>query len=500
MDGLTTANNPTKAFGKHATIIILERDNSNETAWLDSVIAIASAIGAMKFLLAESASSRPATQADFADNKSYGMVKKEPGENDERKVAVRADPNDINSYVPPAQAQMDVIKKMMNRKLRIFLDTDGTDEDRDDHTRRFYLYVVIKQSLPYHLARICACQPGNCYQILTVVATGMKVTGLSLFNIHRQLFTAVTFTKDMAVADLARIISDIVAKAGHVTEGGFHKEVIRGCLLHSLKAKPEFDGLRKDFSLSTCKLGFHEMVTELQGFEMNNELCPSVASKDNVSYTDDAQSISSGSSSSNGSTSSTSSVEQAIAMLARHVTSGTHGQARNRAPRGGDVRSQVCRNYQAGRCSDPCPAGRKHEDKPARGQDRQQNTAGGAPRGITCYNCMTVCGNIAKNCTRPRAPLPARPRETAHAAGEQRGDQLSMRELLAVLNGSPDDGPVGTSTERGYMLQEVSIEESEQAIESKQDSEQAIKSLRWFMEELPPPAEIMLNMPLPAQI
>ena len=187
---------------------------------------------------------------------------------------------------------------------------------------------------------------------------------------------------------------------------------------------------------------------------------------------------------------------------------------------------------------------------------------------------MTVCGNIAKNCTRPRAPRPARPRETAHAAGEQHGDQLSMRELLAVLNGSPDDGPVGTSTERGYMLQEVSIEESERAIESKQDSEQAIKSrprtkiftrakdyeafcvrrplskqehyfgraprkgrsgrhfgrcamsrgerayvfkrpkakcrrrlgrfalgwLRWFIEELPPPAEIMLNMPRPAQI
>lgn len=434
--------------GKESTdrthsIIQLKSDNTNQREWMDSVVAVASAIGGYKFLSQGRAYSRLTNQDDLLDNRNFGVSKKETGleaqptttesttSSKEAQPTTTAKPPasgtagkgeeswdhiDLGSYVPPSKAQSELLSRQLGRNLRVFLNDEGKDEDQRDHMIRFRLFLLMKKSVPHHHAKLTLCQQGNCYQLMTLVIVNFQLTGLTLYKLHKALFTEISFTSKMSIADLVRQISDLALRAGSASEGGFHPGVLRGCLLENLRSRPEFDHLRKQFTLSSSTETFNEIVDELYTFEQNNtrahfhkqELGAEATEKD---------------------------LQLALAALIKQYSAKSgKGDPRKNSRRadGTPINEQVCRNYIRGVCRNHnCP--RIHDDTKS-----LATTDGVGERLETrkCYNCQTVCGSLAANCKNPKASAIRNTSTTgrvASAAVEDGASSPSLAQLVEEL-------------------------------------------------------------------
>jgi hypothetical protein len=429
-------------FRSVMAIVVLDTNGANVEYWLEDVNTAAAASDAHKFLQdPRLARSRELGERDYEDNGNFGVVKKEAIEHSgssssssdssssfsssqkDKAHVVDSSPTKYGTYVEQSSVDMKNLNRKMMRGLRVFFDAEGDDEDKTDARLRMKLYASIVKSLIHHRSKIALCQKGNVYQIVCEIMSNFVLrTSTSICRLHAELAN-IKFLPEWRISDLARSISDLVERGGALEDGGFHPEVVKGRILECIQQRNGFALAFAEFSKPTYSGDFDMLIKDLSIFEANHRLQGSGRAGTTPSAAFHA-----------------SSVEHAKMEVASAAAE--HKELAKR-----DISGEICHRFQKGQCRG-CQRQHIRMPKPQSTEDR------------LCYNCQTVCGNIAANCSKPTAPKPARvsrstPKPQSVAAAASEGGLRSMLAMLTQMAEANSDSSREGVPESANMMREV---------------------------------------------
>ena len=234
-----------------AISVLLNRDNSNQQDWHDSIQAYCQKRSTLKFLYKRYNISRQVdatnihnvpVRVKMESNANGGAQPAAPGAQQQQQVNAHNVYNDIS--------ELDAIEKRTLESARVYLDPERTtpgnevNESDEMHALRFETYDAICRSLVYHKRQVKVCEKGNIHQLVTLCMRNIIITPRTIF-MNTCALLKFTLRPSESVIDLINKIDGAQQDAIMMDNQAITEELKTGALLNAVADDNRFKSWQK---------------------------------------------------------------------------------------------------------------------------------------------------------------------------------------------------------------------------------------------------------------
>ena len=261
-------------MGAKEVSVVLNRDNSNQEEWHDSIQAYCQKRSTLKFLYQRYNVSRPVAVTDIHNvpvrikmeaNAAAGGQGAQAG-NQQAQVQAHVVYQNNN--------ELDAIERRTLESARVYLDPERSTaaneviESDEMHALRFETYDAICRTLIYHKRQVKVCEKGNIHRLITLCMRNIVITPRTIY-MNTCALLRFMIRPNESVIDLINKIDAAQQDAIMMGNQAITEDLKIGALLNAVAEDNRFKSLAETFSLATCTLDYQQMCDELIKHELH---------------------------------------------------------------------------------------------------------------------------------------------------------------------------------------------------------------------------------------